>query len=150
MDLHKKYEAEGLKASIILGVIEVESYFTHDAIGYATNTNQPLSYGLMQLTAPTAKMFLEPRGLTWSKEILFNPTLNVTLGTEYLHVIHSSYVERGLEKRDEFNLTLATYNGGEKAVLDYYFSNNERLPEFARTYVTKVNMARKRWSMLGF
>jgi soluble lytic murein transglycosylase-like protein len=148
LDLHYRYEAEGLKGNIILGVMEVESQFTPDAIGYA-KTGQPLSYGLMQLIPSTARTFLGARGLSWSKEIMFNPLLNMELGTEYLHVIHSSYMERGLEKKDDFNLTLATYNAGERAVLEYYFAH-KKLPDFSRDYVAKVNMARKKWIMHGF
>ena len=148
LDLHYRYEPEGLKGNIILGVIEVESNFTHDIISYA-ETGQPMAYGLMQLIPSTANMLLRPRGLTWSKEVLFNPTFNIELGTELLHMIHSSYIERGLEKKDEFNLTLATYNAGERAVLEYYFAN-KKLPPRSRDYVAKVNMARRKWILLGF
>jgi hypothetical protein len=150
MDLHNRYEHEGLRANIILGVMEVESNFNHDAIGYADDSKtQPVSYGLMQLTASTAKIFLGPRGLSWSKELMFNPALNIELGTELLHTLHSSYMERGLEKKDDFTLTLATYNLGERAVMAHY-SKEGKLPEISRNYVAKVNMARKRWRVIGF
>lgn len=149
IDLHHRYEGEGLRANIILGVIEVESAFTHDAVSYGPKTNQPIAYGFMQLTASTAKTLLEPKGLSWSRELMFNPTFNIELGTELLHILHSSYMERGLEKVNEFNLTLATYNLGERAVLDSYYTTG-RLPAKGRDYVAKVNMARKRWIMLGF
>jgi hypothetical protein len=149
LELHHRYEAEGLKANIILGVIEVESAFTPDAVSYGPKSNQPIAYGLMQLTASTAKTLLEPRGLSWSRELMFNPTFNIELGAELLHILHSSYMERGLEKINEFNLTLATYNLGERAVLDSYYRTG-KLPEAGRNYVAKVNMARKRWVMMGF
>lgn len=149
LDLHHRYEGEGLKANIILGVIEVESAFNHDIVSYVKDSNQPVAYGFMQLTASTAKMLLEPRGLSWSRELMFNPTFNIELGTEFLHILHSSYMERSLEKTNEFNLTLATYNLGEKVVLDSYYSTG-KLPERGRDYVAKVNMARKKWIMFGF
>ena len=79
---------------------------------------------------------------------MFDPVLNLELGTEYLATIHENMIERGYETPTKFNLTHAIYYMGERNVMSYYLEHKTLHPT-ARDYVVKVNQARQRWAAKG-
>lgn len=147
LDSQNKYYAIGLRTSHILAVIESESGFVPTATS-KTKSGKPIAFGLMQLVPTTAKSLLEPMGMTWSPGLMFNPILNIELGTKYLATIHSSMIERGYETVNDFRLTHATYYMGERNVMSYYLEHGTLHPT-ARDYVVKINMAQQRWAAKG-
>jgi hypothetical protein len=87
-------------------------------------------------------------GMVYNEELVKSPPVNILVGTELLRNIHASLVERKLEKLKELDMTFAIYNGGEKFILEHWYSEG-KLPEISRDYVAKIHMARKRWNTLG-
>lgn len=147
VDLQNKYYAIGIRTSHILAVIEVESEFVPMATS-KTKSGKPIAHGLMQLVPTTAKSLLARRGLTWSPGLMYDPVLNIDLGTEFLATIHENMIERGLETPNKFNLTHAIYYMGERNVMSYYLDNGTLHPT-ARDYVVRINQAQQRWAAKG-
>lgn len=98
-----------IPSHIISGIVEQESNF--DTTAYRWNYDRPAdrSYGLMQLTLPTAqwmanelygkeKVFITP-------EILYDPKTNLTLGTFYIRKL--------LDKHGNLYDAIASYNAGK-------------------------------------
>ena len=147
IDIQAKYYGLGIRTSHILAIIEVESGFIPTATS-KSSSSKPIAYGLMQLIPTTAKSLLISMNLSWSPDLMYNPIINVELGSQFLSIVHSSMVERGYEGLDDFNISYAIYFMGERAVMSHYLSEGTLSP-LARDYVVKVNMARKRWIALG-
>ena len=89
--------------ALVMAIIRQESNFDPHARGKAGEV------GLMQITEPAAKDWVRHTGHTIrSKAVLFDPRLNIEIGTWYL--------ARGLQKwrhyRDRKVLALAQYNAG--------------------------------------
>lgn len=147
VDLQNKYYAIGLRTSHIMSVIEVESGFVPTATS-KTKSGKPIAFGLMQLVPTTAKSLLDPRGMSWSPTLMFDPILNIELGTEYLATIHENMIERGYETTAKFNLTHAIYYMGERNVMSYYLEHGTLHPT-ARDYVVRINQAQQRWAAKG-
>ena len=88
-----------LDPSLVLAVIQVESG------GYHLAVSPVGALGLMQLLPSTAEELARKHGLTWrGANSLFDPILNVKLGTAYL-----SQLER---KYGSMDTALAAYNWG--------------------------------------
>ena len=100
---------------LLRAVIVVESGFDANAISGAG------AQGLMQLMPATAKMY----GVT----NVFDPRENVDAGARYLRDLIDLY-------DDDYELVLAAYNAGEKAVAEY----GGNIPPYAETrnYIPKV------------
>jgi len=79
---------------------------------------------------------------------MFDPVLNIELGTELLATIHTNMIERGYETTNKFNLTHAIYYMGERNVMSYYLEHGTLHPT-ARDYVVKINQAQQRWAAKG-
>jgi len=93
-------ERNGLDPYLVLGVIRTESAGQSDAVSRAC------ACGLMQLMPATAREFAARKDIPYSgRDDLFNPDLNVRLGTAYL-----AYLKRFF--KDDLWLTLAAYNCG--------------------------------------
>ena len=93
-------DAARLDPYVVLALMRQESMFDPDAVSPAA------AYGLMQLLTTTASRVA---GTTVEARQLFDPTMNVTLGTRYLRQLLDRY-DGNLAK------ALAAYNGGEDAV----------------------------------
>jgi soluble lytic murein transglycosylase len=102
--IRKISEERGLDPFLVLALIRQESLFDPKAVSPATAS------GLMQLLPSTAVQTAGQLGLSpVQPENLFEPDLNLTLGTHYL---------KGLLQRYSNNVirALAAYNAGENAV----------------------------------
>lgn len=147
LDLQSKYYSIGLRTSHILSIIEVESGFVPTATS-KTKSGKPIAFGLMQLVPTTAKSLLSKRGMSWSPGLMFDPLLNIELGTEFLATIHENMIERGYETPNKFNITHAIYFMGERNVMSYYLEKGTLHP-VARDYVVKINLSQQKWAARG-
>ena len=95
LSLSTQYRDDGITPSLLLGLIQTESYFNPKAISKAADGKTPVSYGLMQLTRETATFLLEKDGFTWSPETILHPETNLEMGTKYLVMMHRQFVEIG-------------------------------------------------------
>ena len=101
--LQKAHERE-LDPHLILALIRQESLFDPRARSPAT------ALGLMQLIPPTAARVAKQLGLPVpTQEKLFDPELNVALGTQYLKDLLQRYSNNWFK-------AIAAYNAGEAAV----------------------------------
>lgn len=102
--IQKKAEERGLDPYLVLALIRQESLFDPKAVSSAS------AYGLMQLLPSTAVRAATQLGLPPPQaEKLFDPELNLTLGTHYLKELLQRY-SNNLVK------AIAAYNAGENAV----------------------------------
>ncbi|HEX6176166.1 MAG TPA: lytic transglycosylase domain-containing protein, partial [Candidatus Binatia bacterium] len=100
---NKAREAE-LDPYLVVALIRQESLFDTRARSSAA------ALGLMQLLSTTATRVAKQLGLTPpSTETLFDPELNVTLGTRYLQNLLQRYSNNWFK-------AIAAYNAGEAAV----------------------------------
>lgn len=86
--------------------------------------------GLLQIKPSTA-------GLT-ARE-LYDPLTNLSAGAAHLACIHRRFVKLGIERPDEYTLSLVAYNAGERKVL-HPRGNTTNL-----VYVMKVKRAVRKW-----
>lgn len=92
-------ERHGLDPSLVLAVIQVESG------GYHLAVSPVGALGLMQLLPSTAEEVAQKHGHHWrGANSLFDPILNVKLGTAYLRQLESKY--------GSIDTALAAYNWG--------------------------------------
>lgn len=102
--IQAKAQERGLDPYLVLALIRQESLFDARARSPAA------AFGLMQLISPTAARVAQQVGLPApSPEELFDPDLNVTLGTEYLKDLLQRYSNNWFK-------AIAAYNAGEAAV----------------------------------
>lgn len=134
-NINQNAKINSLDPAIVLSLMKEESYFNTFALSYSN------ARGLMQLLPGTAKDISRWKGLeTYSSVELFDPDVNIKLGTAYL-----SHTKNSLH--DNMLFAVAAYNGGPGAVerwingasggdLDEFVEN---IPyEQTRTYVKKV------------
>ena len=76
---------------------------------------------------------------------MFDPMINITIGTDVLIDMHRMFVARGMEKKEEWTLSLICYNRGEGSVRD---AINRKNPLYL-DYAVKVKMAARKWDALG-
>lgn len=120
---------------IVLSLMKEESYFNTFALSYSN------ARGLMQLLPGTARDIARWKGLgSYSSIQLFDPDVNIKLGTAYLSHVKSSL-------HDNMLFAVAAYNGGPAAVERWLNANlNRDMDEFienipyeqTNTYVKKV------------
>jgi soluble lytic murein transglycosylase len=102
--IQKKAQECGLDPYLVLALIRQESLFDTRARSPAT------ALGLMQLIPPTASRVARQLGLPApSQETLFQPEINVALGTQYLKDLMQRYSNNWFK-------AVAAYNAGEAAV----------------------------------
>lgn len=113
----------GLDPTLVLAVIQVESG------GYHLAVSSVGALGLMQLLPSTAEELARKHGLTWrGANSLFDPILNVKLGTAYL-----SQLER---KYGSMHTALAAYNWGPGRI-DRRLRRGASVPRIYREQVMK-------------
>ncbi len=139
LSLEKEYRDIGMSVSLLLAVVEVESNFNPRVVSSSG------AYGIAQIVRSTAIPYLRAKGLDWSEELMFNPNINIELAAKILSDLHLMYIDKGLEKRDDFTFTLSAYNLGEGTVQ----SAINRQDKMYLNYVAKVKMAERRWLRRG-
>jgi soluble lytic murein transglycosylase-like protein len=117
--------AHALPADLVMGVIEVES------AGYHLAESRVGALGLMQLMPATAQEIAQDRGIPWKgPETLFDPVVNVRLGTSYLRKLADRY-------SGDVDIALAAYNWGPGRI-DRFLRRGTDLPSH---YVQQVRSA---------
>lgn len=95
-----KYAEEyNIDPYLVFAIIKAESSFKPEAKSGAN------AYGLMQLVEPTAKEVCKELDVAYSQEILYNPEVNIKLGTKYFANLLKLY-------NGNINLAIAAYNAG--------------------------------------
>jgi len=135
-------EANGLDPALVLAVIRVESKGRADAVSRAG------ARGLMQLMPRTAEEVAQKSGVELrSPDQLFDPELNIRLGTRYLAELRRLF-------DDDPYLYLAAYNAGMGRVDRWRLQNpqlssRELVERFApsetKAYVPRVLAAWEAW-----
>jgi len=102
--IQRKAQERGIDPYLVLALIRQESLFNERARSPAA------AFGLMQLIPPTATRVAKQLGLAVpSRERLYEPEVNLTLGTQYLKDLLQRY-------SNNWYKALAAYNAGEAAV----------------------------------
>ena len=135
----EQYKDDGITPSLLLALMEVESGFNPRAISSSG------AHGLFQVLRSTATPYLRAKGREWSEAAMFDPNINLQIGTEFLVDLHRMYISKGMEKKNEFTFSLAAYNRGEGSLQT---SINEK-DKIYLTYVVTIKQAEKKWSALG-
>lgn len=91
----KEYEVD---SDLIYAIIKAESNFESDAVSSQN------AQGLMQLMYATAEEIAESIDLELTEENIFEPEINIQLGTKYISKL--------LEKYECIEVALAAYNAG--------------------------------------
>lgn len=95
----REARAQDLEPGLVIAVIEVESAGYHLAVSHVG------AMGLMQLLPATGKELAERMDVEWKgPDTLFDPTVNVKLGTAYLRQLADRY--------GNVHTALAAYNWG--------------------------------------
>lgn len=96
----REARAHGLEPDLVMAVIEVES------AGYHLAQSHVGALGLMQLLPATGKELAGKLGIEWmGADTLFDPLINVRLGTAYLRELADRY-------DGDVQIALAAYNWG--------------------------------------
>ena len=129
-----KYSQEyKIDENLIYAIIKSESNFEVDAVSKSN------AQGLMQLMYSTAKDVAKKSGIELTVENIFEPDININLGTKYITQL--------IEKYENIELALAAYNAGSGNV-DKWIKNGtikadgsdiENIPfKETNTYVRKI------------
>ncbi|MCR9096848.1 MAG: lytic transglycosylase domain-containing protein [bacterium] len=122
--------AHDLDPDLVMAVIEVES------AGYHLAESHVGALGLMQLLPPTGKEMAERVGIDWKgPDTLFDPVINVRLGTAYLRELADKY-------EGNVNTALAAYNWGPGRI-DRRLARGKSVPKL---YVEQVRRAADRYA----
>lgn len=100
---------------LVLSLIREESFFRPDAVSPAR------ANGVMQLLYGTARDVAQKQGIRIKKWDLFNPGINIRLGTDYLKGLLDKY-------NNKIHLALAAYNAGDYRV-DEWLQRFGNVPE---------------------
>ncbi|MDL1869026.1 lytic murein transglycosylase [Gammaproteobacteria bacterium PRO6] len=133
--MHRAANAAGIDPSWAYGILRAESAWMSDARSHAN------AYGLMQLLPTVGKQVAKSLKLHVGKPSdLFDPELNITLGTHYLAQMASAY-------QGSPWLASAAYNAGQGAVARWLEARGGLDPDFfietipykeTREYVARV------------
>ena len=119
-----------LEPDLVMAVIEVES------AGYHLAESHVGALGLMQLLPSTGRELAEKLGIEWKgPHTLFDPVINVRLGTAYLRELADRY-------DGDVNTALAAYNWGPGRI-DRRIRRGATVP---RLYVEQVRRAADRYA----
>ncbi len=119
--LERYARQRGLDPFTVAGLIRQESEFNPNALSPAN------AYGLTQVMPSTGRQLLKMSRRRFRPRILFNPDLNLRLGTTYLKDVLDSYAGR-------WEHALAAYNAGPTRVKNWMSWADYREPaEFIET-----------------
>lgn len=108
---------------LIYAVIEIESAFNPYAVSHAN------ALGLMQIVPSTAgrDVFERIKGLDGepTREQLFVPDFNIDIGSAYLHILDSLYLNRILHPQSREYAKISAYNGGAGNVFRTFSTDRE-------------------------
>lgn len=131
--VNKYAEEYNIDKNLIYAIIKAESNFEVDAVSKSN------AQGLMQLMYSTAEDIARKAGIELTKENIFEPDININLGTKYITQL--------IEKYEYLELALAAYNAGSGNV-DKWIKNGtikadgsdiENIPfKETNTYVRKI------------
>lgn len=135
--LYERAQIYNMDLAMICGLIEVESRWTIDA------TSNVGAKGLLQIMPATARPYLALNQLGYSDTILYNPTVNITVGLACLYDTHQQFIELGVEKETEYMFSLNTYFWGQGNINVLLGKKDARVtgPNFA--YAKRVTEAAK-------
>ncbi len=107
--------------SLILAIIYNESRFNPNAVSKAP------AFGLMQImeksaAADVSNFFLD--GQKIPNESLMNPTLNIQVGSAYLHILTEKYLKDIESEHSRLLISIAAYNAGIGAVAKHFTKTN--------------------------
>ena len=121
-DLKKYSVANGLDPYLVASLIRQESEFNPVAVSHAN------AVGLMQLLPKTGKLVAKELKLrTYSAPQLYNPTVNLELGTKYFRGMVDTF-------GGKFEYALAAYNAGSDRVEEWSGLGTYRdVPEFVES-----------------
>lgn len=111
-------------APLILAIIDVESGFNFHAVGDPDKDGVPQAYGLMMLR-------LDGAGHGWNPDDLYNPAINILVGTEYLKTCINWFP-------NNMKLAISCFNQGPGGAA-------ERGYGATRSYVTNVLNLQKKY-----
>jgi soluble lytic murein transglycosylase len=117
--IKQEARAKRLDPFMVAGLIRQESVFSPRAASHAA------AYGLMQLLIPTAATLARREGVGRSitREVLFEPPLNIKLGTQYLR--------DNLDKFGRIEYVAAAYNAGPGRAVQWRASLPSEMDEWA-------------------
>ncbi|RUO69498.1 murein transglycosylase domain-containing protein [Idiomarina ramblicola] len=117
----KRYDIE---PELIYAIIETESSFNPYAVSHAN------AYGLMQVVAATAgrDVFERVREVPGqpTSEQLFDPAQNIDIGSAYLYILNTQYLNNVQNPSSREYAIVSAYNGGAGNVLKTFSSNRNR------------------------
>ncbi len=124
--------AHDLAPDLVMAVIEVES------AGYHLAESHVGALGLMQLLPSTGRELAGKLGIEWKgPDTLFDPVINVRLGTAYLRELADRY-------DGDVNTALAAYNWGPGRI-DRRIRRGATVP---RLYIEQVRRAVDRYALV--
>lgn len=118
---------------LVFACIKAESNFKEDVV------SKMGAKGLMQLMSSTAEEVAKPLGISVDDKNIFDPDININLGTKYLSSLLSKYGNK--------ELALAAYNAGsgnvdnwiKNGIINADGANIDNIPyEETRKYVKKI------------
>lgn len=113
--VHEAAHVTRIAPELVWSVMRQESTFDPEVVSYAD------AIGLMQLMPATAAAVARRTGTSYARNVLFDATTNVRLGTAYLAELHRSY---GVP------LCFAAYNAGEHRVEEWLGRGERDLDRF--------------------
>ena len=123
----RESRAHDLDPDLVIAVIEVES------AGYHLAVSRVGAMGLMQIVPATGKEFAGKLGIEWmGEDTLFDPIINVRLGTAYLRELADRY--------GDVSVALAAYNWGPGRI-DRRLRRGSKVPS---AYIKQVMRAYER------
>ncbi len=133
-DIEAAATAQSIPPELLYAIMRQESAYDPEAVSYAD------AIGLIQLIPPTAERVARSAGIELHREMLFDPQVNVQLGSRYLGTLL-----RGLG--GAYPLAIAGYNAGGHRVQEWLAESGEmeldlfveRIPyDQTRNYVRRV------------
>lgn len=124
-ELVRKYAHKyNISPALVLGIIQTESNFNPYAV-----SNAP-AYGLMQVVPSTAgadayELINGKKGMP-TKEMLFNPEINIEYGVAYLSILFNRYLPNIKDKQSQEYCVITAYNAGAGSVLRTFANNKNQ------------------------
>lgn len=106
-DIRANAERHEMDPYLLAAIIRVESNFQPN------KTSPKGAYGLMQLMPATAEWIVKQGGYPDTDlDRLDNPSVNISIGSWYVHSLYVQFVPLDASKQDEIALIAAAYNAG--------------------------------------